>query len=85
VHATAAYPQSSLSADTTGTAPLWSTAAGDDPFDINVSGMRLTVTAVSGAGSPQALTVTPAVNGVQKTLTAGRDVRLWFPPVLALA
>jgi hypothetical protein len=84
VHATAAYPQSSLSADTTGTFPLWSTAAGDDPFDISVSGMRLTVTAVSGSSSPQALTVTPAVNGVQKTLPAGADVRLWFPPILAL-
>jgi hypothetical protein len=85
VHSTAAYPQSSLSADTTGTFPLWSTDAGDDPFDVAASGMRLTVTAASGAGSPQSLTVTPAVNGVQKSLPAGADVRLWFPPVLALA
>ena len=84
VHTTATYPQSSLTVDTTGTAPLWSTAAGDDPFDIAVSGMRLTVTAVSGSSSPQTLTVTPAVNGVQKTLTAGSDVRLWFPPILSL-
>ena len=46
--------------------------------------MRLTVTAASGSSSPQALTVTSAVNGVQKTLPAGADVRLWFPPILAL-
>ena len=34
--------------------------------------------------SPQALTVTRSVNGVVKAQAAGTDVRLWFPPVLAL-
>jgi hypothetical protein len=85
LHATATYPQSTLLVDTTGSFALWSAAASDDPFDIAISGMRLTVTSVTGSSNPLTFTVTPAVNGAQKTLTAGSDVRLWFPPILALA
>jgi hypothetical protein len=85
LHTTAAYPQSSLSVSIASGDPLWTTAAADFPFDIAVSGMRLTVTNITGSSSPQAFTVTPAVNGVQKTLTAGADVRLWSAPILSLA
>jgi hypothetical protein len=82
LHTTATYPQSSLSVSTN-TGPLWTTSAGDFPFDINISGMRLTVTNITGSSSPQTFAVTPAVNGVQKTLSAGTDVRLWTPPIYA--
>jgi hypothetical protein len=85
VQTTASYPQSSLSVATASGFPLWTTTASDFPFDINVAGMRLTVTNITGASSPQTMSVTPAVNGVQKTLTAGADVRLWFAPILSLA
>jgi hypothetical protein len=84
LHTTAAYPQSSLSVSTGAGFPLWTTAAADFPFDVNVSGMRLTVTSITGSSSPQIFTVTPAVNGVEKSLAAGSDVRLWFPPILSL-
>lgn len=81
---TAAYPQTSLSVATSAGFPLWTTSAADFPFDISISGMRLTVTNITGPSSPQVFTVTPAVNGVQKTLPAGADVRLWTPSILAL-
>lgn len=63
---------------------LWSTAAADYPADIVIEGERITVTAVSGASSPQAMTVTRAVNGVSKAHPAGADVRLQRPPILSL-
>lgn len=55
---------------------LWTTAAGDMPISITVGGEVMTVTAVSGASSPQTFTVTRAVNGVSKAQVAGTDVRL---------
>ena len=58
--------------------PLWTTDSADMPFDILVSGVRLRVTAISGASSPQTFTVTQApVNGATKTIPAGDEVRLW--------
>ena len=63
---------------------LWTTAAGDFPFDVMAGGERVTVTAISGASSPQTFTVTRAVNGVQKSHTAGTDVRLFRPAYRAL-
>lgn len=65
--------------------PVWTQAAGDVPFDVAIAGERVTVTAVSGSSSPQSFTVTRSVNGVVKAQPAGADVRLWFPPILALA
>ncbi|WP_116048620.1 hypothetical protein [Amycolatopsis palatopharyngis] len=55
------------------------------PFDIQVSGVRLRVTAITGETSPQTFTVeqTP-VNGVTKTIPAGERVRLTHRAVLAL-
>lgn len=64
--------------------PLWTTSAGDFPFDAVVAGERVTVTNISGASSPQTFTVTRSVNGVSKTLPVGSDVRLYQPLILAL-
>ncbi|MGN9802072.1 hypothetical protein [Micromonospora sp. L32] len=75
--------QTSLSVATTA-GPVWTTNAAHVPFDINVGGERMTVTAVSGASSPQTFTVTRAVNGVQKHHGVGADVRLWQPLILGL-
>jgi hypothetical protein len=66
--------------------PLWTTAAGDFPFDIAVAGERMTVTSITGSspGSPQTFIVTRSVNGVVKTHATGEDVRLWQPMVISL-
>jgi len=73
-----------LSVATAGSFPVWTTAAADFPFDIAVSGERMTVTNITGSSSPQSFTVTRSVNGVVKAQASGADVRLWFPPILAL-
>jgi hypothetical protein len=86
----ATYPlgtETSLLVATTGAqpaSPLWTTAAGDFPFDVSVSGERMTVTNITGASSPQTFTVTRSVNGVVKGQTSGTDVRLWQPMILSL-
>ena len=69
----------SLSIATAGT-PLWSTSAGDRPFDISIAGERLTVTNVTGASSPQTFTVTRSVNGVVKSLPVNSPVSLADTP-----
>lgn len=63
--------------------PVWSTAAGDVPFDISVGGEVMTVTAVAGASSPQTFTVTRSVNGVVKAHLEESDVRLTQPMILS--
>ncbi|MEY9909764.1 hypothetical protein ABIA35_006007 [Catenulispora sp. MAP12-49] len=84
------YPlgtETTISVATTGAAagsPLWTTSAGDFPFDIAAGGERMTVTNITGAGSPQTFTVTRSVNGVVKGQTSGTDVRLWRPMILSL-
>jgi len=86
--ADAAPGATTLSVATTGypspLSPLWTTAPADMPFDLAISGERVTVTAISGATSPQTFTVARAVNGVSKLLPAGSDVRLWQPMILGL-
>lgn len=77
----AAAGATSLSVATTA-GTVWTTS--DVPFDAVVAGERVTVTAVSGATSPQTFTVTRAVNGVSKVLPVGADVRLYQPAILAL-
>jgi hypothetical protein len=62
--------------------PVWSDADGD--FDILVGGERMTVTAISGASSPQTFTVTRSVNGVVKTHASGAAVELASPAVYAI-
>lgn len=58
---------------------LWDTAA--PPFDIGISGERMTVTAISGSSSPQTFTVTRSVNGAVKTHLVNAPVHLWQPSV----
>lgn len=79
------YPlgtEATLLVATTGAAtgsPLWTTSAGDFPFDIAVGGERMTVTNITGASSPQTFTVTRSINTVVKSQTNNTDVRLWQP------
>lgn len=72
----------SLSVAVESGALLWVTGSGSPqfPLDILVDGVRLHVTAISGASSPQTFTVdaTP-VNGVEKTIAVGTQVRAWRP------
>lgn len=74
----------SMSVATPTGAPLWTTTAGDFPFDLNVGGERVTVTNITGASSPQTFTVTRSVNGVVKAHSAGAAVSLWAPNYLGL-
>lgn len=47
------------------------------PYDLNVTGERMTVTAAAAAGATtQALTVTRSVNGVVKTHVAGEPIQI---------
>lgn len=84
------YPlgtETSLQVATTGAATgsaLWTTSAGDFPFDISVGGERMTVTNITGASSPQTFTVTRSVNGVVKPQISGTDVRLRQPMTLSV-
>jgi hypothetical protein len=85
LHAGITSTATSMQVDTTSAStPLWTTAAADFPFDIAVAGERMTVTNITGASSPQTFTVTRSVNGIVKAQASGADVRLWFPPYLAL-
>lgn len=75
----------SLSVKTTGAGGvLWTTVAGEFPFDIVVAGERMTVTNITGATSPQTFTVTRHVNGVTKAQSADAEVRLFNTPRYAL-
>jgi len=69
----------SMQVDTAGTSPLWTTSAGDFPFDITMAGERITVTNITGSSSPQTFTITRAVNGVAKAHVAGETVSLFRP------
>jgi hypothetical protein len=66
-----------------GTSRLWITTAsrpGDFPFDVLVSGVRLTVTGITSSSDPQTMTVTATpVNGITKVVPAGSAVRLADP------
>lgn len=61
---------------------VWTTTADDLPFDIEIEGLRVTVTAISGASSPQTFTVTGA--DVTKALTAGAEIKLYRPTAIGL-
>lgn len=74
----------SLSVATPAGKPLWTTSGAVMPFDLEIGGERITVTAIAGAASPQTFTVTRSVNGVVKAHSSGAVVRLWKPAVLAL-
>jgi hypothetical protein len=71
--------------------PLWAVTAATNsalPFDVNVGGFRITVTAIgAAAGQVQTFTVVAApVNlpGVTKTIAVGTPVSLWCPARRAL-
>jgi hypothetical protein len=64
--------------------PLWTTDAGQMPISLMVSGEAVSVTAISGASSPQTFTVTRSLNGVVKTHVTGTPIRLLRPATLGL-
>ncbi|MCX5197231.1 hypothetical protein OOK31_25590 [Streptomyces sp. NBC_00249] len=66
----------------TASGPLWSTTS--PPYDVQVGGEVMTVTAVSGASSPQTFTVVRSVNGIVKAQSSGAAVGLVQPARAAL-
>ena len=85
LHTSVSSSATSMSVDTANAlSPLWTTAGGDFPFDVLMSGERITVTAISGASSPQTFTVTRSVNGVAKAQSAGTAVALFSKPIASL-
>lgn len=71
-------------ASTTANGP-WTTAAADFPLDIRVGGERITLSAITGASSPQTATISArGVNGVQRAWPAGTEVDVWQPGITAL-
>jgi hypothetical protein len=62
--------------------PKWTTTADDFPLYLDVGGIKVTVTAISGTGTTQTFTVTGAT--VTRALPAGLTVELWQPTVLGL-
>jgi hypothetical protein len=66
---------------------VWADTAGyaaELPFDIEIGGERMTVTAITGTTSPQTFTVTRSVNLVTKSHVADATVHLFQPNFLAL-
>lgn len=64
-------------ASATGTV-LWTTDVAEFPFDINIGGERMTVSAISGTSSPQTFTISArSVNGIVKAHISGEAVHLW--------
>lgn len=75
----AALEVGATSMATTTVGPSWTTNAADLPLDVTVGGERMRVTAVSGTGAAQTLTVTRALEGITRTHAAGSVVRLAEP------
>lgn len=67
----------SLSVASTGR--LWTTDPDHFPLTIVVGGERMSVTAISGASSPQTFTVIRALNDVDKDQDAGTPVEVYQP------
>lgn len=64
--------------------PLWETDSGNYPVDIAIGGERMTVTACSGAGPGQTLTVTRSVNGVVKSHSTAAPVIILEPGIMSM-
>lgn len=63
---------------------LWTTRAAMFPLDVVCEGERITLSAISGASSPQTFTIsTRAVNGVSKAHAAGAKISLFAPVYFA--
>lgn len=87
LHTSVGTGDTTWSVDTTGAAtgsPLWTTSAGDFPFDIQIEGEQVTVTNITGTSSPQTFTVTRSVNGVSKSHSSGAAISLQRPFYLSL-
>lgn len=68
---------------TTGDGPVWTTVADDiSGLNILINGIKIPVTNITGATSPQTFTVTGAA--VLKALPAGSAVTVFNPPILGL-
>lgn len=70
---------------TTASGPLWTTVADDFPQDVIVGGQRVSISAISGASSPQTFTVKSAVSGglqVRYPIAAGAAVTDQQPTIL---
>lgn len=83
---TASTGSQSMSVATSDPNDLWVTTAtlpGEFPFDVVRTGERMTVTAITGASSPQTFTVTRAVNGVVKAHAVDEVVSLADPYYIA--
>lgn len=72
--------QTSVSVNVVGS--VW----GDDDgsFDVTIGGERITVTEVTGAASPQTLTLVRSVNGIRKAHASGAALELYNPARYAL-
>jgi hypothetical protein len=68
----------------TGDGGLWTTDVTDPPFDIAMGGEVMTVSAVTGSSDPQTFTMARSINGIVKAHTAGEDIRLAAPAIVAL-
>lgn len=73
----------------TNSGPLWVQSSADAdsfPFYVTVGGLRVQVTAISGASSPQTFTISalPAAKTGSTTPGAGAPISIWRPPVLGL-
>jgi hypothetical protein len=82
LHASITSSATSMVVERPADTQYWDTTA--VPFDLNVFGEQMTVTAISGTGTTQTFTVTRSVNGVVKAHTASESVSLWQPSFAAL-
>jgi hypothetical protein len=74
---------SSFQVTTTGSGPVWTQTADDiDGLHIVVGGLKIPVTNITGATSPQTFTVDSTA--VLKALSAGTAVAVFNPPILGL-
>lgn len=64
--------------------PLWTTDPSHFPFDVNIGGIRVTVTNITGTSSPQTFTVLRSVDGFDKPFPVDTPVRLWSRMYIAL-
>lgn len=64
---------------TTPSGPPWTTDPNEFPMELDIGGIHVTVTAISGASSPQTFTVNP----VTMTIPDGAAVAIWNPGYLS--
>ena len=71
-------------ATTNAGSPLWTTNAGDFPFDILIDAEQITISSITGSSSPQTFNASArSVNGVVATHSVGAAVSLYQPLTLA--